>query len=246
MISGNGLVNFPGGQIRAGSGKKAVTLRAVVLDRMTVKISIYNVQMRDENGAPAFHAKKPCDPDNEVKNMNLVWTLQANIDFDLVSSGPLLLDDGKKSVREAIAKALGLNAKEAPLPAIIDPVALEGVFKDLRDEKNDGSDFTFFLVDKLQIPHGDIPTGKTRAKSGFAYIAATHSETTFAHEMGHYLGGEYVAGEWTALGHLGEKLFPASQYIRLLMRDGGSGWKISFEEARKFRGFFERRKGKKR
>ena len=69
------------------------------------------------------------------------------------------------------------------------------------------------------------PNGTTNRQLGVAFISDTRLPSTFAHEAGHFVGD---------MGHDGTD-------IKLLMRGDGSGYKIPFELAKRFRESFARR-----
>ena len=116
-IHGEGLVDDPGTLVQASAGGKVeATIRVVVLDLMRVKLAFGNVTVPDENGRPVFHADKPSDPQQEWAQMNAIWTPQTQVAFDLISADPILINDRDKSIREEIARSLGLIAKESSFP----------------------------------------------------------------------------------------------------------------------------------
>lgn len=231
-IRGKTKVGSPGALVQVSSGRKPnVTLRVVVLERKQLKLSIRNVQVPDASGKVVFHAKKPCDPKAQCDGMNVIWTAQTQIAFDLVTSDPIFIDDREKSMREKLATALELREKEASFPAIVDPDKVKNLFKELNERSGAKADFTIFVVDKLHRGK-DSPDGTTFKDLGIAFIAGNHLPTTFPHEAGHFLG-RGLEGVFDASGHIGTD-------PRLLMRDGGAGWKIPFDLAIKFRKFFER------
>lgn len=232
------LIDFPGAlaQVRSKRHVEAV-LRIVVVKNLIVKVAIRNVQVRDANGNVVFHSKIPCDPKAEVDSMNSIWTPQANMTFELVSSSPALVDTNDKSTREALAKGLGLTDPDsAVLAPDVEPPKLKDVFKKLTVN---GATITFFLVEKLK--DGLVqPDGMTmRMAEGICFVAGHHGGPTFAHEAGHFLGGRFDNGEWHNLGH-SPRATPMSRDVRLLMRDMGAGWKIPFSLVEQFRSFFKR------
>jgi hypothetical protein len=92
---------------------------------------------------------------------------------------------------------------------------------------------TFFVVHKLHSGGDPVygkgrstPNGTMNRQSGVSFISDTRLPSMFAHEAGHFVGD---------MGHEGTD-------TKLLMRGEGSGYKIPFELARRFReGFGKRR-----
>jgi hypothetical protein len=236
LIHGNKhVVDFPGATVQAtAKGKLEASLRVVVLDKMPIKIAIRNVQIPGENGKQIFHSRIPCDPDKERDDMNAVWTPQTNIIFNLIPSEPAFIDTRKQLVREKLARGFGLkSASDVIFPQAVDPGKVKDLF---RDYMIDGAEVTFFLVDQLQID-GDHPDG-TMNGQGMGFIAGRHFPTTFAHEAGHFLGGHLEHDQWHDLGHTFDQ--NPDHDTRMLMRDGGAGWKIPFNLVKQFREFFKR------
>jgi hypothetical protein len=232
-------IDFPGELVEAKAGDKVATaLRVVVLDAMSVKIAIRNVRVHDDQGNIVFHPKTQADPAKERDGMNAVWAPQANLTFDLIASEPALLDDRDKETRLALGKGFGLRDPDtAMFPPEIDPPKVQGAFEKYLV---DGSDATFFVVDKIR--GGDSGRTLPTFPVGMCFIRSNHGLTTFAHEAGHYLGGERVAGGWKDLTHTVDQ--DKGKDVRMLMRDGGAGWKIPFDLTEKFRGFFKRHSAK--
>jgi hypothetical protein len=149
-----------------------------------------------------------------------MWTPQTQIAFDLVSSEPIFLDDRKKSIREDIAKALELTAKEGSFPENVDTSKLRNIFNKL---KNPNADLTIFVVQKIQRKSSQ-PDGVTDGELGFCVLAGNHGPSTAAHEAGHFLFGDRGKdGKWVDLGHPWLSTDPDKTP---LMRDGGAGFKI--------------------
>jgi hypothetical protein len=207
-----------------------------VFDLMKIKLAIGNVTVPDDNGRPVYHADKPCDPQKECDQMNAIWTPQTQIAFDLISSDPIFLDDREKSIREDIAKALGLTAKEGSFPENVDTGKLRNIFNKL---KNPNADLTIFVVQKIQSKTStSLPNGVTDGELGFCVLAGGHGPSTAAHEAGHFLFGDRGKdGKWVDLGHPWLSTDPDKTP---LMRDGGAGFKIQFDLALQARTFFKR------
>lgn len=234
-VHGKALVGSPGALVQASSARKVeAKLQVVVLDLMKVKLAIGNLTVPDENGRPVYHADKPCDPEKECDQMNAIWTPQARVAFNLISSAPIFLDDREKSIREEIAKGLGLITKEGSFPENVDTGKLRHVFNRL---KNKQADLTIFVVQKIQRKE-KVPDGVTDSEFGFCVLIGNHTPSTAAHEAGHYLLGDRGKdGKWAGLPHTSSSDDPDK---RPLMRDGGGGFKIPFSLALKARTFFDR------
>jgi hypothetical protein len=77
------------------------------------------------------------------------------------------------------------------------------------------------------------------------FMAANRFRSTLAHELGHYLGGDRKNGVWDGFDHTYDtEIDPRTKQPRLrdedyrmLMRDGGAGYKIPFKHISKFRTF---------
>ena len=192
-IHGKGLVDDPGTLVQASAGGKVqAMIRVVVLDLMRVKLAFGNVTVPDENGRPVFHADKPSDPQQELAQMNAIWTPQTQIAFDLISADPILINDRDKSIREEIARSLGLIAKESSFPKDVDTGKLRTIFNRC---KNTQVDLTIFVVEQIQSKV-HRPHGTTDPEWNFCVLSSSHAPSTAAHEAGHYLFGEMQDGKW--------------------------------------------------
>jgi hypothetical protein len=76
-----------------------------------------------------------------------------------------------RSIREEIAKGLGLIAKEASFPENVDTGKLRHVFNRL---KNKQADLTIFVVQKIQR-ETVVPDGITDAEFGFCVLIGNHT-----------------------------------------------------------------------
>ena len=189
------------------AGNARLTVR--VLKQRLVKIAIRPVQVRDKNGTVVFHSQRKFDiPDipELVKAMNQIWTVQANVVFELVSADPILVKD------EAVAKALDLKAERAPLPEVVVMIDFVKMFDGFKDRN---AEMTFFLFGKVGLQtkgakgQAVLVDGLTISSiSPIAFISDLRTDSTMAHEAGHLLG--YV-------GHVD----PAN--ARQLMNLGGPG-----------------------
>lgn len=207
-------------------------LEVLCLDRMAIKVAICNVKARDAQGDLKYHAK-PCDPMTEVDNMNAIWTPQANIAFELVSSAEVEIDHEYPETQAQLTKAFGFKEPgHARFIAggVVSAAKLRELFATKRVK---GAHMTFFLVHQVLGKGEGQATGTMNSELGMAFIAGTHFPTTFAHEAGHYLGRDLENGQWAGHEHLAES------ETRMLMKDGGSSWAIPFsmvKRARKFSG----------
>jgi hypothetical protein len=236
-IHGKGLVDDPGTLVQASAGGKVeAKIRVVVLDLMKVKLAFGNVAVPGENGPPVFHADKPSDPQQELAQMNAIWTPQTQVAFDLISADPILINDRDKSIREEIARSLGLVAKEGSFPENVDTTKLRTIFNRC---KNTQADLTIFVVQKIQLKT-ELPNGTTDPEWNFCVLSSAHSPSTAAHEAGHYLFGEMKDGKWHNLHHPWGSTDPDKTP---LMRDGGAGFKIQFDLVLQARNFIKKHHG---
>jgi hypothetical protein len=237
-ILGSHATGFPGILVQAVSrsnGRRGASsaagakLYVAVVDRQTIYVAIRNVKARDANGQFQYHAKQPCNPDREVAQMNAIWTPQTNIKFELVKSEDVIVDDTDPATQKELSEAYGMKTvgtatfraggtvwseKNSPWFA--------------KHHKVKGAHITFFFVHKLHSggdpvygKGGRSPQGTMNREFGVSFIAADRLRSTFAHEAGHYVGD---------MEHEG-------QGIELLMRGDGSGYKIPFKMAERFRKF---------
>jgi hypothetical protein len=219
--------------VARGHPKQQAVLDVAVLPPRPVKLSIRPVQIRDPQGNLVFHSKKPFDTAAMVDQMNSIWTLQANVVFELVSSNPApVTDEGE------IAKILDLKSDKAPLPPFVALPTFTPVFDRLKDPN---AELTMFLVEKAGdlgkpgTPYRNATTvsGITDPKLGISLIS---DERTFlpelmAHEAGHRIGSTVGKdGKFLKFGHTGGP--------RDLMHDGGRAEaKVPFKDVI---GFFNR------
>jgi hypothetical protein len=238
-ILGTRRTGFPGTFVnavprsaRAGHGPAAVAkLEVAVVDRIVIKVAIRNVRARDAQGIMRFHARRPCDPEAEVGRMNAIWRPQTNIVFELVPSSDLDVDDRDARTREELRIAYGMKT-----PATFS--AESTVWADRNSgwfakHKVAGAHITFFVVHKLHSggdpvygKGGRTPNGTMNRQSGVSFVSDTRLPSTFAHEAGHFVGD---------MEHEGTD-------ITLLMRGDGSGYRIPFGLAKRFRESWARRK----
>ena len=94
-IKGRGKIALPGLVVIARSANKTidVKLQVAVLPEIKIKVAFRNVMVPGSGGAPAFHAKNPCNEQPELLTMNNIWRPQANIHFERVPSDWVVIDD---------------------------------------------------------------------------------------------------------------------------------------------------------
>lgn len=233
-VRGTTKTGFPGAFVKCvprrtrqrRMASPAVTLQVAVVDQMVVKVAIRNVRARSDRGEMRYHARRPCDPAAEVARMNAIWTPQTNIVFELVPSRDLDVDHTDPKTQEGLTKAYGMKS-----PATFTAESTVWADKNspwFAQHRTPGAHMTFFVVHKL-LSGGDpvygkggiVPNGTMNRELGVSFIADTRLPSTFAHEAGHFVGDMSHEGTDT----------------RLLMRGEGSGYKIPFELARRFRRF---------
>jgi hypothetical protein len=179
-------------------------LEVAVLGQRRVKLSIRPIQIRDAQGFLSFHSKKPFDPKALVDRMNSIWTPQANVIFKLVSSNPVLIDEGVE-----IAKLLKSKNQKEQLPSMVVVERFEGLFNRFKDPN---ADLTMFLVEKVgrldrpQSLNVTAKEGVTNPALGISFISdsRTSDPDLLAHEAGHFLGS-FVGqgGRFVVFGHKG-------------------------------------------
>lgn len=236
VIRGKGLIRPTGVPVEfIGRGSRvAASLEVVVFDRKTVKLSIRYLQVKDASNRIVLHSKRPEDPKRECNSMNVCWVSQTNIAFNLISSSPVLIDDRDASTKAELVRAWGLRgdtyATLSPENAV-DFKKLKGIFSKLKDNK---ADLTMFRVGK--VLDGGAEVNGVTSPEGYGVVGDSQSATTMAHEAGHFLGRgiDPHDGLLKGLDHQ-----PDSQSSPPLMREGGAGWQIPFELAKKFRKFFD-------
>lgn len=247
-VHGKIITGFPGTRVRAVPAALAgATLRVAVVDRMVIKVAIRNVRARDQQGNMRYHAKQKCNPTEELARMNFVWTPQTNIEFELVSSADVVIDHDDPKTQEELRRAYRLKTIDAEFFPESD-IAGSTNWEVFAKHRVPGAHITFFFVHRV-LEGVNPETGRGGRSAfgltdprglGIVFISHDRLATTFAHEAGHFLGGQLRNGEWDPLGHTYETDKNRHEWSRLLMKDGGSGWKITFKEAEWFRGFFHR------
>jgi hypothetical protein len=176
-------------------------LKVIVLKQKRVKIAIRPVQVRDDTGAWVNSSRKPIDPSRLLDEMNAIWKSQANVVFELSSKDPVTIDQLKPGQ-----------------PADITDETLKAAFI---AKKDPAADLTFFMV-KRAVNHDSNDLGVINSEAGISLISDDRSDSTMAHEAGHFLGSLSESGKFSMrYGHQGT----ASD---LLMRAGGAGYRIPF------------------
>jgi hypothetical protein len=138
-----------------------------------------------------------------VDAMNAIWTPQANVVFTLGSSD-------KAVIKGLSPQATGVDITDA------------AIAKELIAAKGSAKGLTAFMVNQA-LDNGKVVNGVTDATAGISLISDKRSDSTIAHEAGHYLGAVDDKGKFiSSYGH------PGSQADEMLMRDGGSGRKIPY------------------
>jgi hypothetical protein len=227
------LVNVVPRSMRGRMHSVAATLQVAVVDRLVVKVGIRNVRARDGQGNMRLHAKRPCDPAKEVAQMNAIWRPQTNIVFELVPSTDLDVDHSNPRTQEELRIAYGM--KSPPTFSAESTVWADKTSGWFAKHKVPGTHMTFFVVHKLHSggdpvygKGGDTPNGTTSRQWGVSFISDTRLPSTFAHEAGHFVGDMSHEGTDTTL----------------LMRGDGSGYKIPFQLAKRFRESFAKRQAR--
>jgi len=160
-------------------GTAEATLKVLVVDKKPVKVHIRPVQVRD--GQKLVTLSKAADPKKLRDEMNAIWIPQANVHFELGRVDPAIIE--------------GLS----PQTDTIEMEKLPPGFIDKRDSES--SVLTFFLVPK--VTNGKThDRGATIAKERIALIGESRSDSTMAHEAGHFLGSLSEGGKYSSeYGH---------------------------------------------
>jgi hypothetical protein len=202
-ITANALVGL-GGKVEAIDTKKKraeATLKVIVLKEKRVKIAIRAVQVRDERGTLVNSSQKPVEPRILLEQMNAIWKPQANVMFELSQTEPVTIDELKPGQ-----------------PADITNEALKAAFIARKDP---AAALTFFMV-KRAVNRDSQDLGVVNSEAGISLISDDRSESTMAHEAGHFLGSLSESGKFSMrYGHQGTA-------PNLLMRAGGAGQKIPY------------------
>jgi hypothetical protein len=144
-IKGLGKIGFPGVAVMARSANKWIeaTLYVAVLPEIKIKVAFRNVMVPGSGGAPAFHAKNPCNEQPELLTMNNIWRPQANIHFERVPSDWVVIDDSQAAVKQELANAFGMkDTSLATFPRCDRGRKIEGL---LRQTQSSGRPSNHFL-----------------------------------------------------------------------------------------------------
>ena len=239
----NKPIGFPGLEVVARSADRKIEARlfVAVLPEIKIKVAFRNVMVPGSGGVPAFHAKNPCNEQDELLTMNNIWRPQANIRFERVPSDWLVIDNSQAAVKQEIAAATGMkDASLATFPDAIEVEKLKGFFV---KHKVKGAHLTIFCVDKL-LSNGYPANGSFARGLDIAFISSQRGPNTSAHEAGHFLGyySKSATKPWDSQGHTLEidpktRKENRTEDIKMLMRGGGAGWKIPFNLVKEFRDF---------
>jgi hypothetical protein len=201
-IAGKRLGGVQGALVCAMRGKTVVArLRAIVLGQKTKKIAVRPLK----TDASTFHAKHLPDEKEYLKQINDIWTPQANVRFDLIPSSPAIIDD-----QGEIASALGVDYDKGVFHDTIDMLKYGPVFRPYVDRN---ADFTIFVVRAISTYYGSYTRGVTDTSYTFALVDEDATARTWAHELGHFL----IKKHWE------------SPDAGTLMVSGGTGEKISVD-----------------
>ncbi len=203
-ITGNNYVPLGKARIDAvnpRTKKAEASLKVIVLKQKPVTIAIRPVQVRNERGELVNSSTVSIDPELLKQQMNYIWKWQANVVFDLSKTVSVPID--------------GLRPESA---ADIQDRDLKRAFL---TNKDGDANLTFFMV-KQALDKRKPVAGVTDPEAGYSLISDDRSDSTMAHEAGHYLGSVTDSGKFSmSYGHQGTD-------ADLLMRDGGAGHKIPF------------------
>ena len=159
-------------------------LEVSVVHARPISLAIRPVQIPDpaDPKKVTSHSHLPTDPKTlnaAVAFMNSIWTPQANVVFNLVSTAPYLPSGAD------IAKAFGLKATSGSLADSVDFPK----FGDLFDQNKDKADYAMFLVYKA-TDTGSPTDAVTMRDLPVSLISDSRKSLPdiFAHEAGHLLG----------------------------------------------------------
>ena len=228
-------------------GKRKAEMPVVVVDPVPVKVAIRDLRVYDADRKLKFHSSRPAEVAKEMAVVNEIWTPQTQMVFEHVAAPqPAIIDDRDPKIREAIRVGLGQKTTEfSNLGENIQPKKLKEIFAPLRVP---GVDVTVFFVEKVLDSSGRPDNGQSVSSHAMIFMAANHDHSTLAHELGHFLGGTRKNGEWDGLDHTYDTEYDektkerrlVDEDYRMLMRDGGAGYKIPFNFVEPFRTFKSR------
>jgi hypothetical protein len=184
--------------------KAEATLKVIVLDKKTVKVAIRPAQVRD--GKQLVILGNAADTQKLLDEMNAIWNPQANVYFELG--------------RTEAATIEGLSPQA-------EAIEMQKLPKGFLDERDARSALTFFLVRKV-TDGGTADKGATNAKERVSLIADSRSDSTMAHEAGHFLGALTAEGKYDSeYGH-------PEKSQEMLMHVHHSGKKIPYSAITRF------------
>jgi len=187
------------------ANKSEATLKVIVLEKKTVKVAIRPVQVRDPDSKKFVSLGSAADPDKLLKEMNAIWNLQANVYFEPLGRTDVATIDGVAT------------------QAVIEATKLQNGFLQERDKD---SALTFFLV--YRVRDGRPVRGFTIAKDRISLIGDDRSDSTMAHEAGHFLGSLNEKGNYSSeYGH------PENDQ-EMLMHEYHTGTKIPYSAVPNF------------
>jgi hypothetical protein len=184
--------------------KAEATLKVIVLDKKRVKVAIRPVQVRDGKQLVSFG--NAADPKKLLDEMNAIWNPQVNVYFELGRTDPATID--------------GLSPQAGA-------IEMQKLPKGFLEERDSGSALTFFLVRRV-TDGGTADNGVTNAKERVSLIADSRSDSTMAHEAGHFLGALNAEGKYDSeYGH-------PEKSQEMLMHAHHVGKKIPYSAVPKF------------
>jgi len=166
--------------------------------------TIRPVQVR--NDKQLLSLGNAADPKKLPDEMNAIWNPQANVYFELGRTDAATIE--------------GLSPQA-------DAIEMQKLPKGFLDERDSRSALTFFLVRKV-TDGGTADKGATNAKERVSLIADSRSDSTMAHEAGHFLGALTAEGKYDSeYGH-------PEKSQEMLMHVHHIGKKIPYSAVTKF------------
>jgi len=189
---------------RTKADKAETMLKVIVLDKKTVKVAIRPAQVRD--GKQLVSLGNAADAQKLLDEMNAIWNPQANVYFELGRTDAATIE--------------GLSPQA-------DAIEMQKLPQGFLDERDSRSALTFFLVRKV-TDGGTADKGATNAKERVSLIADSRSDSTMAHEAGHFLGALTAEGKYDSeYGH-------PEKSQEMLMHVHHTGKKIPYSAITKF------------
>ena len=189
---------------RTKAHQAETTLKVIVLDKKTLKVAIRPAQVRD--GKQLVSLGNAADAQKLLDEMNAIWNPQANVYFELGRTDAATIE--------------GLSPQA-------DAIEMQKLPQGFLDERDSRSALTFFLVRKV-TDGGTADKGATNAKERVSLIADSRSDSTMAHEAGHFLGALTAEGKYDSeYGH-------PEKSQEMLMHVHHTGKKIPYSAITKF------------